>query len=112
MNRQLLKIAGTQAAAQAVRKRVDIALGFALLRDRRIPVSKKALALLLGVVGMFLIQLLEIPIELLTVILGNPMGLEDGIEAVVWPVMLACAFLPYLASRDLVTQIHQERAAL
>lgn len=112
MNKQMLKIAGTQAAAQAVRKRVDIALGFALLRDRRIPVAKKALALLLGVGGMVVIQALEIPVELLTVVLGSPIGLEDGIEAIVWPVILACAFLPHLASREMVAQIHQERVML
>ena len=110
MNKQLVKIAGSQVAIQAVRRRIDIRLGFALLRDNRIPLVKKLLALLLGVIGMFLIQVLEIPIEVLTVILGSPFGLEDGIEAFIWPVVLASAILPYLTPMELVDQLRGERA--
>ena len=112
MNQQMLKTVGVQAATQSVRRRVDIRLGFALLRDRRCALAKKALALLLGVVGMCLIQVLEIPLELLTVIFGSPIGLEDGIEAIVLPILLACAMLPYLENKELVTQIRNERLAL
>ena len=110
MNKQILKVAGTQVATQAVRRRIDMALGFALLRDRRIPLTKKLLAFVLGIGGMFLIQVLEIPLEILTVVFGSPVGIEDGIEALVWPVMLASAMLPHLAPRALVEQLRAERA--
>ena len=110
MNKQQLKLAGAQAATLAVRRRVDIALGFALLKDKRLPLSKKALALVLGTVGMLVIQALEVPLELLTLIFGSPFGIEDGVEAIVWPVILACAILPYLSPQTLVDQLRAERA--
>jgi hypothetical protein len=110
MNKQMVKMAGTQVVADVVRRRVDIALGFALLRDRRIPLAKKALALVLGTIGMFVIQALEIPLEMLTLIFGSPIGVEDGIEAIVWPVLLACAILPYLLPQALVDVLRAERA--
>jgi hypothetical protein len=112
MNQQMLKSVSVQAATQSIRRRVDIGLGCALLRDRRCALAKKALALLLGVVGMCLIQVLEIPLELLTVIFGSLIGLEDGIEAIVWPVLLACAILPFLESKELVDEIRRERLAM
>lgn len=112
MNKQMLKIAGTQVAVQAARRRVDIGLGFALLRDRRIALTHKALALLLGVGGMLLIQTLEIPLEVLTVIFASPIGLEDDIEAVVLPILLACAVLPHLATKEVVEKIRQGRLLL
>lgn len=110
MNKQMVKMAGTQVVADVVRRRVDVALGFALLRDRRAPLVKKALALVLGTVGMFVIQALEIPLEMLTVIFGSPFGLEDGVEAVVLPVLLACALLPHLVESSLVDVLRGERA--
>ena len=110
MNKQRLKVTGTQVATQALRRRVDVALGFALLRDRRVPLTKKGIALLLGIGGMFLIQVLEIPVEILTVVFGSPLGIEDGIEALVWPVLLASAILPYTVSREQVDQLRGERA--
>jgi hypothetical protein len=110
MNKQLLKTVGSDAAVQLVRRRVDIALGFALLRDRRVPLAKKALALVLGIAGMFVIQALEIPLEMLTLLFGSPFGVEDGIEALVWPVILASALLPHLTPQGLVDEIRAERA--
>ncbi len=102
MNKQLLRVMGTQVATRTAHRYVDIGLGFALLRSRQVPFTKKALALLLGIGGMLLIQTLEIPLEVLTVIFASPMGLEDNIEAVIWPVLLACAILPYLTKTDTV----------
>jgi hypothetical protein len=110
MNKQQIKTVGTQAALLNVRRRVDVRLGFALLRDRRIPLAKKAQAILLGALGMLLIQVIEIPLEWLTVILGSPFGIEDGIEAIILPIMLASATLPYLAPKELVDQLRAERA--
>jgi hypothetical protein len=110
MNKQQLKMAGAQAATLAVRRRVDITLGFALLRDKRLPLTKKALALVLGIAGMFVIQVLEIPLEVLTLIFGSPFGIEDGVEAIIWPVLLACAILPYLSPQTLLDQLRAERA--
>lgn len=112
MTKQQLKTVGTGAAVQLIRRRVDIPLGFALLRDRRVPWLRKALALLIGVVGMVAIQALEIPLELLTVIFGSPLGVEDGIEALVWPVVLACGVLPYLLPPVLVDTLRAERATV
>lgn len=110
MKTQQLKNVGTQIAIRTARRPIDITLGFALFRDRRIPLGKKLLALTLGIVGMVLIQVLEIPLEFLTVIFASPFGLEDDLEALVWPLLLACSLLPHLAPRGLVDTLRAERA--
>lgn len=93
MSGPVLKVVGSQAATQLVRKHIDIRLGWALLRDRRVPIKTKAFALGAGVLLMIVLQVLEIPLEALTGIFALPFGLEDWMEGVVWPVVFACAIL-------------------
>lgn len=109
MNTQQVKTIGAQLTTQTVRRRVDIPLGFALLRDRRLALRKKMLAVGLGFIGMLLVQVFEIPLELLSVIFANPLGLEDNLEALLWPFLFACSLLPHLAPPGLVDTIRAER---
>jgi hypothetical protein len=92
--------------------RRDKWLGFALLRDPRVLLKTKLCALLLGAVGMLVIQALEIPLEVLSVVFGSPVGIEDGVEALVWPIVLAAQLLPRLAPKAQVEQLRRERSAL
>ena len=92
--------------------RRDRWLGFALLRDSRVLLRTKLCALALGVAGMLVIQALEIPLELLSVVFGSPVGIEDGVEALVLPIVLAAQLLPRLAPRAQVEQLRRERLAL
>ena len=92
---------------------MKIALGYALLRDRRVPVRTKLIALGLGAAGIGAIELLQLPIEGLVAALLPFVGVAgdlalDGAEAVLGPVLIATLLLPYLAPPDLVRQIRAE----
>lgn len=92
---------------------MKIALGYALLRDRRVPVRTKLIALGLGAAGIGAIELLQLPIEGLVAALLPFVGAAgdlalDGAEAVLGPVLIAILVLPYLAPPDLVRQIRAE----
>lgn len=92
---------------------MKIALGYALLRDRRVPVRTKLIALGLGAAGIGVIELLQLPIEGLVAALLPFVGAAgdlalDGAEAVLGPVLIATLLLPYLAPPDLVRQIRAE----
>lgn len=106
MNTQLMRTVATHTT----RRHIDVAFGFALFRDRRVPVGKKLLALGLGTLGMLLIQFLEIPLEFLTVLFASPIGIEDSVEALVWPLVLACSFLPHLIPPALAETLRAERS--
>lgn len=110
INKALTTPAVQQQAIPIVRRHVDIPLGFALFKDRRIPISKKLLSVVLGVVGMVVIQVAEIPLELLVAVLGVPITIVDGMELVLLPVALGCAFLPHLSPVALLDQVRAERA--
>ena len=95
---------------------LDVRFGFALLRDRRIPLGAKLLALILGGALIALVVSLEIPMEgLLTLLLpflALPDFVVDGMEAVLGPFVLGALLLPFLAPRPLVDQIRAERAGV
>lgn len=110
INKALSSPALQQQAIPVVRRHIDIPLGFALLKDRRVPISKKLLALLVGVVGTALLLAIEIPLELLAAILAVPLGVVDGLEVILLPVALACASLPRISPVALVDQVRAERA--
>ena len=95
--------------------RLNMKLGFALLRDRRIGIWPKLFALALGGSAAAVLIALEIAPEwILAVILpGLGMALDfvaDGMEAVLVPFLLAALVLPFVAPRDLVEQVIMERA--
>jgi hypothetical protein len=95
---------------------LDIKLGFALMRDGRIPLRSKALAVLLGLGITGVVEFLEIPLEGILSILLPILGavgdvVIDGAELLAGPLLLAAALLPFVAPRHLVEQLQSERAA-
>ena len=92
----------------------EFKLGFALLKDSRVPLRQKALAILLGLLLTGVLELLELPFEAILAGLLPMIGipgdlLVDGLEAVGGPVIFACLLLPFLAPRYLVDKIRSER---
>ena len=116
MNKTTQKILSTQVAQQQAtkiaRRHIDIPLGFALLRDRRVPIQKKILALLIGILGAAVLLAIEFPLELLAVIFAIPFGIVDGLEVLILPVFFACASLPRLTPLALMDQIRAERVSV
>ena len=88
-------------------------LGFALLRDQRVPIRAKLIALGVGAAVITVMELVQIPFESIVAALlpfgGGPADLAlDGAEAVVGPILVACLLLPRLTPPDLVRQIRAE----
>jgi hypothetical protein len=94
---------------------LDMRLGFALMRDRRVPLRTKLLAVLIGLAVTGLVEFLEIPFESILAALLPILGLAgdvvvDGAEIVAGPLLLANALLPFLAPREVVEHIRFERS--
>ena len=92
----------------------EFKLGFALLKDSRIPIRYKALAILLGLLITGVLELLELPFEAILAGLLPMIGIPgdivlDGLEAVGGPIIFGCLILPFLAPRYLVDKIRSER---
>ncbi len=94
---------------------LDLRFGFALMRDRRIPLRFKLLAFLIafGITGTA--ELLEIPGETILSALVPILGAIgdvtlDGAEMIAGPIVIGCLLLPFLAPRHLVERIHAERS--
>jgi hypothetical protein len=102
-------------AMRAPRFRLSFKLGFALMRDRRVPLRAKGLALLLGLALTGLLEVFEIPMEGLISMLVPLVGMAgdmalDGVELVAGPLLLGNLLLPYLAPREVVAQVQAEQA--
>lgn len=118
----LLRLFGKRVAHRALASHtrvgglLDIRFGFALLRDRRVPLGVKLLALILGGALTALLVSMEIPLEgLLTLLLpflALPDFIVDGMETVLGPFVLCALLLPFLAPRPLVDQIRAERSGI
>src|SRR5271154_4097800 len=92
---------------------MNMTLGYALLRDRRVPIRTKLVALGIGAAGVGAIELLQLPVEGVVAALLPLIGAAgdlalDGAEAVIGPVLIATFLLPHLASADLVRQVRAE----
>jgi hypothetical protein len=92
---------------------MNIRLGYRLLRDRRVPIRSKLVALGIGAAVMGVIELLQIPFESVFAAVLPLIGITgdvafDGLEAVVGPVVIATMLLPYLVAPPLVQQIRAE----
>src|SRR2546429_8821752 len=96
----LMRLFGRRIAHKAVATHVreggalDIKLGFALLRDRRVPIGAKLLSLLLGFALVALLIELELPLEALLAVAVPFVGLGldsilDGLEVGIGPFVLA-----------------------
>jgi hypothetical protein len=93
---------------------MNMTLGYALLRDRRVPIRTKLIALGIGAAGVGAIELLQLPVEGIVAVLLPLLGAAgdltlDGAEAVIGPVLIATFLLPHLAPADLVQQIRAEK---
>jgi len=94
---------------------LDIKLGFALMRDRRVPLRSKLLAVLLGLGITGVVEFLEIPVESVLAMVLPVLGamgdfMIDGAELIAGPLLLAHALLPFVAPRHVVEQVRVERA--
>ena len=94
-------------------KSMNIKLGYRLLRDHRVPIPTKLMALGIGVACIGVLELLELPLEgvLATILplIGITVDIAfDGAEAVVGPVIIATILLPYLVAPPLIQQIRAE----
>ena len=92
---------------------MNMTLGYALLRDRRVPIRTKLIALGIGAAGVGAIELLQLPVEGVVAALLPLIGAAgdlalDGAEAIIGPVLIATLLLPHLAPADLVQQIRAE----
>jgi hypothetical protein len=92
---------------------MNMTLGYALLRDRRVPIRTKLIALGIGAAGVGAFELLQLPVEGVVAALLPLIGAAgdlalDGAEAVLGPVLIATLLLPHLAPADLVQQIRAE----
>jgi hypothetical protein len=92
---------------------MNFTLGYALLRDRRVPIRTKLIALGIGAAAVGAIEALELPIEGVVAALLPFLGVAgdfalDGAEAVIGPVLIATLLLPYLVPASLVRQIRAE----
>ena len=92
---------------------MNMTLGYALLRDRRVPIRTKLIALGIGAAGIGAFELLQLPVEGVVAALLPLIGAAgdlalDGAEAVIGPVLIATLLLPHLAPADLVQQIRAE----
>ena len=100
---------------QPGRKLIDMKLGFALMRDRRVPLRSKLSAVLTGLLITGLVEFLELPVEgvlaaVLPILgLGGDMVI-DGAELIAGPLLLAHLLLPWIAPRDIVALIRAERS--
>lgn len=96
---------------------MSMRLGYALLRDRRISIRAKLIALGIGAAVMGLVELLQIPLESVLAFILPIVGITgdlaiDGAEAVIGPVLVATLVLPYLAPSSIVQQIRTELKTL
>lgn len=121
MIRAILGLLGHKTAQKMISKhtqgsRFDLRLGYAMLRDNRVPLKYKALAIGIGAGLTGLLLALELVPEFLaavTPIIGLVADIMfDGLEVVIVPVVVGCLSLPFLAPRELVNQIMGERSAV
>jgi hypothetical protein len=92
---------------------MNMTLGYALLRDRRVPIRTKLIALGIGAAGVGAIELMQLPLEgvfaALLPLVGAAGDLTlDGAEAVIGPILIATLVLPHLVPGDLVRQVRAE----
>ncbi len=119
----LMRFFGKRAVHQAVARQsgsggmLDIKLGMALLRDRRVSVFTKLLALGIGAGLIALLIDMEVPMEALLALflplIGFALdGIADTLEAVIGPFVIAALLLPHLVPAPLVARIRDERNAV
>ena len=110
MGNILFRALGHKAAHKAMKRHtenggvLDIKYGFSLFKDRNVPATSKLLALTIGIAATALLMAMEAPLELILGIFIPFFGLTsdvlvDGIEVIVFPMLIACIVLPRLVAR-------------
>jgi hypothetical protein len=86
-------------------------LGYVLLRDRRVSIRAKLIALGIGAAAVGAIELLQLPVEGVLAALLPFVGAAGDLtlDGVIGPVLIASLLLPHLAPADIVRQIRAER---
>jgi len=92
---------------------MNIRLGYRLLRDHRVPIRTKLMALGIGAACIGALELLQLPLDAVLAGILPLIGITgdiafDGAEAVVGPVIIATMLLPYLVAPPLLRQIRAE----
>ena len=94
---------------------LNMQLGYALLRDKRVPIRTKLIVLGIGAAIVGTVEVLQLPVEgviaALLPLIGAAGDLAvDTAEAILGPVLIATVLLPHMAPADIVRQIQAERA--
>src|ERR1700693_504131 len=94
---------------------MNMQLGYAPLRDRRVSIRAQLIALGIGAAAVGAIELLQLPLEGVIAALLPFIGAAgdlalDGAEAIIGPLLIATLLLPHLAPPEIVRQIRAERA--
>lgn len=120
ISKTVLKGVSGQVAAQALNEQrkpgnlLDFKLGVSLLRDRRIPVPTKLLALGIGVGLTMLLEVFEMPLETMVAVILPGVGLAanfamDGIESILCPLLFAALALPHIAPKPVAAEARAVR---
>jgi hypothetical protein len=114
--REISSLACVLSLVERTSGNMNAPLGYALLRDRRVPVRAKCVALAVGLAVMGIIQLLQVPFESVLAFVLPGVGAAgdvavDGVEAVVLPVLVATLLMPYLAPQNVVQEVRAQHAS-
>ena len=113
IGRHFVRRAVATGAQKASGGAIDPKFGMKLLRDARVPVKSKIAALALGLGAVFVLEILELPLQTALMFLLPVIGLAadfalDGVELLAGPLLVASLTLQWIAPRDVVDQIRAE----
>jgi len=94
---------------------LDARLGVALLKDRRVPVRAKLIAVGLGVLAMLAVNVLELPVDAFIALLLPGIGVAadamfNGAETIVGTMLASALIAPHVLPKPLVQTVRDERA--
>jgi hypothetical protein len=94
---------------------LDIGLGIALLRDRRVPFAAKAKSIMLGALTVAAFLALQLPLDAAILLLLNVAGLGinavmDGLQVWLGTILFGALYLSRLAPRELAERVREERS--
>ena len=118
----ILRTVAMRGAQQAARKHMgegnalDVRAGWALLRDRNVPVKPKLMALGFGVALTAGLVALEMPLETILAFVAPFLGLAadfliDGAEMLLCPVLFAALLMPHLTPKPVLQAARAKRVS-
>lgn len=113
IGRRFVRQTVASAAPKVSGGAIDPKFGLRLLRDNRVPIKSKITALALGLGALFLLEILELPLQVVMSLLLPLVGVAadfamDGIELLTVPMLVASLTLQWIAPREIVEQIRAE----